>query len=422
MPQKLYILDVDVFLDSGGAGKASYDIILGLTNYYRIFFIPKYASYRKLTKTNISLFTKDLNHLEKKGVEIPDILKDLSSHHNLSYKKYLEMISSLIDNDSIVMDLNYFPEIEPGNFGDIVNSFFHQGEINYLKKNNNSKIITLLQTLDNRPIKSHIHFAMKSFLTFHFLDLKLFLKSFYRTIKDPLSTNWLMKNADLIMVYSQGSIISLNQKFMDKFKILKIGNNIKYTVNVGEKSDYIVYFSRLIYEKGILDLIEIFKIILKSHDADLVITGRFYEKETEYLFFNRIKKLGLTNRIKFLGYIQRQDLDKVISNAKVFLYPSHYDSFPYAILESMSLSTAVITYSLPTISYAFNNLDCVFLIKEFDIYNMAYKTIEVLKLDIGDYNKMFDNLKTKNFIAMHMKIDENINEINNCIRELLKKD
>ena len=209
---------------------------------------------------------------------------------------------------------------------------------------------------------------------------------------------------------------------MDKFKILKIGNNIKYTVNVGEKSDYIVYFSRLIYEKGILDLIEIFKIILKSHDADLVITGRFYEKETEYLFFNRIKKLGLTNRIKFLGYIQRQDLDKVISNAKVFLYPSHYDSFPYGILESMSLSTAVITYSLPTISYAFNNLDCVFLIKEFDIYNMAYKTIEVLELDIGDYNKMFDNLKTKNFIATHMKIDESINEINNCIRELLKKD
>jgi len=47
MLKKVYILDVDIFLDIGGAGKASYDIMMGLSNYYKIIFIPKYSVFQK---------------------------------------------------------------------------------------------------------------------------------------------------------------------------------------------------------------------------------------------------------------------------------------------------------------------------------------------------------------------------------------
>lgn len=421
MLKELYILDMDIFSDIGGGGRASYDIISGLTNYYKIIFIPKYAAYRKLTNSDMTLFEDRLNRLKKMNVTIPNELTNLSSGSGLTYERYLRIISSLMDEGSVIMDLNYFPEIEPNTINDIIESISYSGEINWLKNNNNCKVIALIQGLDNRPIYSHIYFALKCFMTCQFIDIKLLLGSIYRNIKDPLSAKRLLRNADLILVYSKGSIASLNRKSVDKFRILRTGNTVEYVIGETNKSDYIIYFSRLIYRKGILDLLEIFNLILKTHTTNLVIAGKFFDRKVEKVFFDRIKKLGIANRIKFLGFIHRQDLNKAIANAKVFLYPSHYDSFPYAILESISLSTAVVTYALPTISSAFANLDCIYLIKEFDINRMARKTVEILKLNRDEYTKMFNNERTKNFIAMHMNRNESINEINRYIQELFKE-
>ncbi len=419
MTKTLYILDVDVFLDNGGAGKASYQIIKGLTDYYRIIFVPKYAAYNKMKASGYSGFLKDMDYMKMNGIIVPEKLLDLVSKTTISYNEYLKLISTIIEYESIVFDLNYFPELEPKSLRDIIKSFFYRGEINYLKYHNHCKIITLLQTLDNRPINSHTYFAFKSFINYHFVDLELLSKSIYRNVKDPISTKNLMEYSDLILLFSRGGIVSLNQKSDSKFRILNIGNTIENTIKRTPKSNYIVYFARLVYQKGILDLLETFNAILKSYDTILVIAGKFSDDKVKTVFYKRIKELGITSKIRMLGFIERGKLDEVISSAKVFIYPTHGDSFPYAILESISLSTIVVTYALPTISSIYSNLKCVTLIDEFDIDSMTKKTVEILKMGTNEYINIFNDEKIKEFIALHTCKDKSINEIQGYIEQLL---
>lgn len=52
------------------------------------------------------------------------VILNLSHDTKIKYKKYLEIIFNVIEEDSIVIDLNYFPELEPSNIGRIIRSFF----------------------------------------------------------------------------------------------------------------------------------------------------------------------------------------------------------------------------------------------------------------------------------------------------------
>lgn len=420
--KKLYVFDVDIFSDIGGAGKASFDIIKGMTHYCNIIFIPKYAAYAKISNNNDRmLFFNHMNELRNLGIQIPNDLLDLSHETEIKYKEYLEIIFNVIEEGSIIIDLNYFPELEPDNIARIIRSFFYGGEIVLLKNAKGCKIVALLQTLDGRPVKSHVYFAFKYFSVYNFFSLKLLLKSFYRNIKDSISVKRLVKNADLILVYSKGSIISLGQlRHTTKFRVLTIGNTIdkRIPLKPGSKSNYIIFYSRLIHDKGLFDLLGTFKDILKTKDTRLVITGKFPNQQLENEFFKKAKKYNISNKIKYCGFVDANELQKLIAEAKVFLYPSHYDSFPYAILEAVSSFTAVVTYSIPNILYSYQSLRCVYKINEFDIKNMAKKTIEVLNLSNDDYFNLFSDKKIKEFINEHTDNKEAIKEIYKFISEL----
>lgn len=415
MLKKLYVFDVDIFLDIGGAGKASFNIIRGLSYYYGIIFIPKYAVYKKINDCNKrSLFIKHMNDLKDLGISVPNILVNLSHETEIKYNKYLAIISNVIEEGSMIMDLNYFPELEADSASSIIKSFFYSGEIVFIRNTKKCKVIALLQTLDNRPIKSHLYFALKSFSVCNFFSLKLLLKSFYRNIKDSISAKHLVNNADLILIYSKGSIISLGQfKNSTKFRVLTIGNTIDKRIPLKPriKSNYLIFYSRLIYDKGLFDLLEIFKVILKTKDTRLVITGKFPNQQLENEFFNKAKTYKISDKIEYGGFVDANELKKLIAEAKVFLYPSHYDSFPYAILEAVSSFTAVVTYSIPSILYSYQSLRCVYKINEFDINKMAKKTIEVLNLSDDDYFNLFSDEKIKEFINEHTDNNESIKEI-----------
>jgi len=419
MLKKVYILDVDIFLDIGGAGKASYDIMMGLSNYYKIIFIPKYSVFQKIKdKNDLYIFLDHINKLKNYGIYIDQNFLGYSREKIFSYKDYLSLIFKIIENNSIVMDLNYFPEFEINNLGDVAKSFLHSGEIHFIKHSKNCKIIVLLQTLDNRPVTSHINFALECFLICHFFDSKLFLKSIYHNLKDFISTKRLIKTANLILVYSIGSIISLDKyDHNKKFKVLSIGNIVQSFPRPDHKSNYIIYFARLIYDKGIMDLLEIFYGILKYVNTKLIITGSFQDSQIEKKFFSRAKKYGINKNIEYRGFVDREELKKLIGGAKVFLYPSHYDSFPYAILEAVSSYTAVVTYAIPNIAYSYKDLKCVYKIREFDIKCMAQKTVELLNLSENKYFGLFDK-KTTDFIERHTNKNENVKEISKLISEI----
>lgn len=66
--------------------------------------------------------------------------------------------------------------------------------------------------------------------------------------------------------------------------------------------------------------------------------GWFYQE-----VFRLIENLGLSDSVRFVGYVPREDLPTLYSAAAVFVYPSLYEGFGLPPLEAMACGTPVVT-------------------------------------------------------------------------------
>lgn len=77
----------------------------------------------------------------------------------------------------------------------------------------------------------------------------------------------------------------------------------------------------------------------------LVISGRLMPRlaplvtDVEKL----VKELDLTPYVRLLGFVPEGDLPALYANARVFLFPSHYEGFGLPALEAMNMGTPVVT-------------------------------------------------------------------------------
>jgi glycosyltransferase involved in cell wall biosynthesis len=85
------------------------------------------------------------------------------------------------------------------------------------------------------------------------------------------------------------------------------------------------------------------------------------------------------DRIRYIGYVDEQDLPALYSAAAVFVYPSLYEGFGLPILEAMSCGAPVITSntsSMPEVSG-----DAALLIDPTDVSQLTTKILELMGND-----------------------------------------
>ena len=58
---------------------------------------------------------------------------------------------------------------------------------------------------------------------------------------------------------------------------------------------------------------------------------------------DKVRSLGMEDRIRFLGYVTDDELSALYSASFAFVYPSFYEGFGLPVLEAMSCGAAVIT-------------------------------------------------------------------------------
>ncbi len=105
------------------------------------------------------------------------------------------------------------------------------------------------------------------------------------------------------------------------------------------KKDYILYFGRISYEKGLDTLIAAFQDLAPKEE--LYIVGRSYDGEKERL--QDLISPEFKHRIHFLDFLQKKELNKWISQALFTLVPSRwYDNAPLSIYESFQRHTPVV--------------------------------------------------------------------------------
>lgn len=171
-------------------------------------------------------------------------------------------------------------------------------------------------------------------------------------ISQWVSLKLLKKKADIILT-ENSEVKNALTKFgipPNKIKIVGVGLDLG---NVNKISDQkkvydACFLARIDPKKGFLDLVEIWKKVCEmKDDAKLAIIGGGEKKYTDALK-KKIRKTGLKENIKVLGYLSEEEKYKTLKSSKIFVFTSYEEGIPLVFMEAMACGLPVITYYLPT--------------------------------------------------------------------------
>jgi glycosyltransferase involved in cell wall biosynthesis len=103
-----------------------------------------------------------------------------------------------------------------------------------------------------------------------------------------------------------------------------------------DKSKRILIASRLVERKGVQFLIEASDVI--SDDWEVCIAG-----DGHYLPVLKRLAEKVKTPIRFLGFLEREELKKIYLSSSIFVFPSTQENFPMVLLEAMAAGCAIIT-------------------------------------------------------------------------------
>jgi glycosyltransferase involved in cell wall biosynthesis len=143
---------------------------------------------------------------------------------------------------------------------------------------------------------------------------------------------------------------------------------------------YIVFPARLSISKGLADLLLVSALLKRTYpNFKLLLTGSS-SRMVESRMRRIISNLGLKDNVVLLGYMRRDhDYWSLRRKAKLTIYPSHVDAFPYTVLESLLLGVPVIAYNIPALRLNYGGVEGLYLVEEGDIEALATKVVEVLE-------------------------------------------
>lgn len=136
-------------------------------------------------------------------------------------------------------------------------------------------------------------------------------------------------------------------------KIDVIPNGVNLTAFTGIERDYsfrrkyamdnekiILFMGRLVFEKGIQNLIAAMPKILNAyHDAKLVIAGKGGMIDE---LRAQVNALGIAEKVYFAGYQHGKDVQKMYKAADISVFPSTYEPFGIVALEAMLAENPIV--------------------------------------------------------------------------------
>ncbi len=284
---------------------------------------------------------------------------------------------------------------------------FKSSNIELIKTNYPNKVFNyLLQKNLNRPridkildvdifLMPHINFVslsseVPSIITIHdlsflrhpeFFSLR---KNFWHRI---VNVKKLLNKFDTIVAVSENTkkdIVELGNQKPEKIKIIHSGLSTEYRVldSQDEKmnitrikyqlyNDFILYLGTLEPRKNLENIIKAFDIFCQKHPSsqkELVIAGKKGWKSGQ---IDKIRRnIKYTHKIKFLGYIPREDKVYLYNLASIFIYPSFYEGFGFPPLEAMACRTPVISSYISSLPEVLS--DSALLIDPYNINKLVY--------------------------------------------------
>lgn len=284
MPKKLIILAL-MHGDKGGSYK----------------HLIKYLNHLKVTKKNNYLVITNLKYLKENN---PNIFFIKTGNHKISpylsifLKATVSLLSNFFFNRIILID------------------FFNPIYLPSLAKQ-----IAIIRDLGELKFKKYD-----------------FIRMFYRTkIMLPLT----IKFSSHIIAISENTKKDLIDNFelkQTKIKTIYHGSdkfderNIKFN-----KKDFFLYIGRIDTNgKNLLNLISAYdKYLDENGNHNLILAGKSW-RNSHILYKHILSSKKLINKVSILDFVNQNEKDKLLLNAKALIYISKYEGFGHPILEAQA--------------------------------------------------------------------------------------
>jgi glycosyltransferase involved in cell wall biosynthesis len=399
-------------LISGGGGARVYKVLQYLPRYARIILIPTFEYL--ILNCKKSSFSEILD-LEKRGVSIPsEVFEVIDKCTKVKISKLPNKLIKL-EKEFLMNFTGYFKESSLAlTDHELYQLLYALKEIKTRVENKISGFIIQTAPGDTANLLKYLRirgFNLKSILAY--------LRNIYSSFIFKESAGHL----DFVLGITKTTINDLIKLNLIKnniiTKVIYPANAVDeeiFSYSTTKKETYAVYYARLIPHKGVREVPWIWKKVNEVlKDAKLLVLGKFSDAKLEKWFLSKSKNLN----IEFRGFVPRKELLKIVSKAKVTVYPTHFDSFSLVILESLALKTPIVSYGLPSLIEVYNNLPPVRFVREFDKERMAEEIIKIITMKDEDYENLFRNKRYEKFIEDHNSWDKVAKSEFNIFNEIL---
>jgi len=184
--------------------------------------------------------------------------------------------------------------------------------------------------------------------------------------KDQIILTYTIDNSKIEVVYNgiDKNGYTFSQYELDEFMLKYQIQNKPTVLFVGRTDD-----SR----KGLDILIEAFKLVLNSVDAQLLIVGRVGKTHLQDL------TEPVSDKIIFTGYVDEVTLKKSYALCDVYVCPSRLEGFGLTILEAFAAGKPVVATNVGAIPELLQKGKNGILVEKDDIFGMANAIIDYLK-------------------------------------------
>lgn len=199
-------------------------------------------------------------------------------------------------------------------------------------------IVALTAILFRRPVVMHVHAELD--LTYKALPAiaQITLRSVFQHC------------SQFILLSQSMQAFYMNQLDLDEEKIVILPNPIELpellldhfpALNETVQELAILFLGRISRSKGVFDLIRAFSHLSEppQRSLRLLLAGDGDIEQGKIL----VEQLQLVDRVNFLGWINDDQRNKLLSQAGMFVLPSYTEQLPMSILEAMAWGVPVIT-------------------------------------------------------------------------------
>ena len=219
-----------------------------------------------------------------------------------------------------------------------------------------------------------------------------------------LIDKWSANKVDLF-ISNSATIMETNSKALgikkEKVKVIYRGRSskkfdsisdqeafaLRLKLNINSDTKILLNVSRLLDRKGQLDLLKSYAEVVKKHpDTMLLFAGEGAFRAT---LEKAIVDLQLKEKVVLLGNVDYIPL--LLKMADVFIFPSHYEGLPGALLEAMFVQKIIICSDIGENKECVSETEAIFF-KTHDIEELTLKISMVLN-NVKEYEPMAINAK-----------------------------